>query len=248
MNQISNGYQTNFQGVSWTRPPHGGNPALQAQPWNAQQVQFQLGQLMNAFSALFAGFGSFLGGSPTPNPGAFGGYPQNGSGGGYINQGPPLNQFNPGQFGGHHIPANQRTPEQQREYDSAAAGQLFQGFDEFDTNKDGILTANELNLMAEKHKDQYPGMAESWKGFADAGPELMFLSIQSGDSAWMGMSKKDVKLLMQRLNNGETLPNIQEEIRNRVISERNISFTPATTTKLEAFRGYVERQRERVLR
>ena len=222
-----------------------------------------LGSLMQAFQSVFNAFAAFAGGGGfSPNPaGAFGaqvGGPLGVNGGAYGGPQQGGGSANGGAYGGPQQGGGTTTtrPQNLNELSQAdqtrttahAAGLLNTNFDRIDSNRDGVISANEINLFKENQANAPLATQQALGNLGGAVPELMFGTIQSGDPAWFGLSKADLALAQRQLEGGSSLEDIQRDTRSRVISERNIPFNGRSESQADAFRTYVEQQRARVLR
>lgn len=200
-------------------------------------------------------------GGGSANGGAYGGPQQGGgsaNGGAYGGPQQGGGSANGGAYGGPQQGGGTTTtrPQNLNELSQAdqtrttahAAGLLNTNFDRIDSNRDGVISANEINLFKENQANAPLATQQALGNLGGAVPELMFGTIQSGDPAWFGLSKADLALAQRQLEGGSSLEDIQRDTRSRVISERNIPFNGRSESQADAFRTYVEQQRARVLR
>ena len=131
---------------------------------------------------------------------------------------------------------------------ASAARLLSQNFDRIDKNRDGVISGDEINLFRDSQANAPQATRDALGSLADAVPELMFGTIQSGDAAWFGLSKEDLVTARRQLNSGTSLEEIQRGIQTRILRERNVPYNGRFQSAAEAFRTYVEEQRTRVLR
>ncbi|MGE0489218.1 MAG: hypothetical protein AB7S38_08390 [Vulcanimicrobiota bacterium] len=191
-----------------------------------------LKEVLDVFNLIFTGFSGFGGGAPTP---------------GFGNGNPQPGYGNP-QVGYPQAPQ----PEPRAQVTAQAVGQISQNFDQIDLNDDGFLSSNEVGLRAQQlsrdgiqanERDLYETLTQ----LDQHNPELMFLSIQSGDAAWFGLSQQDLQGLEHRLEAGQTVDSISQQLQHQVLRDRHVAYGSGTSPD-EAFRRYVEQQRQRVLR
>lgn len=199
-----------------------------------------LKEVLDVFNLIFTGFGGF-GGAPVGQPQPNLGWPQPDYGG-------PLPGYGNPQVG----PPQAPQPEPRPQVTAQAVGQVSQNFEQIDLNHDGFLSSSELGLRAQQlsrdgiqahERDLYETLTQ----LDQHNPELMFLSIQSGDAAWFGLSQQDLQGLEHRLEAGQTVDSISQQLQHQVLRDRHVAYGSSTGPD-EAFRRYVEQQRQRVLR
>jgi hypothetical protein len=246
-------------------------------PQNLQAMAFLMQALQSVFAAFssFAG-GQVLPGGVNPNqspvatgspyggqtaatvqPGAGGqgGYPMPGGSGGQGGypmpggSGGPTGYPMPDNYGGQPAAGGPAPTQAEGTGNQASAARLLsQNFDRIDKNRDGVISGDEINLFRDSRANAPQSTRDALGSLADAVPELMFGTIQSGDAAWFGLSKEDLVSARRQLNSGTSLEEIQRNIQTRVIRERNVPYNGRSQSAAEAFRTYVEQQRTRVLR
>ena len=238
-------------------PPGGVNPGV-GSPYGGQTGTVQPGSGGQGSYPMPVGSGG-QGGYPMPGgSGGQGGYPMPGGSGGQG--GYPMPGGSGGQTGypmpdnyggqpaaGGTAPATS-TQAQRTANQASAARLLSQNFDRIDKNRDGVISGDEINLFRDSQANAPQATRDALGSLADAVPELMFGTIQSGDAAWFGLSKEDLVTARRQLNSGTSLEEIQRGIQTRILRERNVPYNGRSQSAAEAFRTYVEEQWTRVLR
>lgn len=216
--------------------PYGGQTAGPVQPGSGGQGSYPMP----------GGSGGQVGYPMPGGSGGQGGYPMPGGSGGQTGYPMPDNYRDQPAAGG---TAPAAPTQAERTANQASAARLLsQNFERIDKNRDGVISGDEINLFRDSQANAPQTTRDALGSLADAVPELMFGTIQSGDAAWFGLSKADLVTARRQLNSGTSLEEIRRGIQTRILRERNVPYNGRSQSAAEAFRTYVEEQRTRVLR